>query len=113
MKYIKLGDTGIDVSKICLGMMSFGKPGSAHGLFPWAVDFEDGKPIFKKAIELGINYFDTANVYQLGTSEEVTGKLIREFNLDRDDIVVATKVRMESLRCRTTTTSSTGKKSGR
>jgi aryl-alcohol dehydrogenase-like predicted oxidoreductase len=95
MKYIKLGNTGVDVSKICLGMMSFGKPGSEHGLFPWAVDFEDAKPIFKKAIELGINYFDTANVYQLGSSEEVTGKLIKEFNLDRDDIVVATKVRME------------------
>ncbi|CAJ0715128.1 1-deoxyxylulose-5-phosphate synthase YajO [Ralstonia edaphis] len=95
MKYIKLGNTGIDVSKICLGMMSFGKPGSEHGLFPWARDFDDAKPIFKKAIDLGINYFDTANVYQLGTSEEVTGKLIREFNLDRDDIVVATKVRMD------------------
>ncbi|MCC7182453.1 MAG: aldo/keto reductase [Rhodocyclaceae bacterium] len=53
--------------------MSFGKPGSEHGLWPWVRDFEDAKPIFKKAIELGINYFDTANVYQLGTSEEVTG----------------------------------------
>lgn len=95
MKYIKLGNTGIDISKICLGMMSFGKPGDEHGVFPWARDFEDAKPIFKKAIELGINYFDTANVYQLGTSEEVTGRLIREFSLDRDDIVVATKVRME------------------
>jgi aryl-alcohol dehydrogenase-like predicted oxidoreductase len=95
MQYIKLGNTGVDVSRICLGMMSFGKPGSEHGLFPWAVDFEEAKPVFRKAIELGINYFDTANVYQMGTSEEVTGKLIREFNLDRDDIVVATKVRME------------------
>jgi len=57
--------------------------------------FEDAKPIFRKAVDLGVNYFDTANVYQLGTSEEVTGKLIREFRLDRDDIVVATKVRME------------------
>ncbi|MDE7189750.1 MAG: aldo/keto reductase, partial [Muribaculaceae bacterium] len=57
--------------------------------------FEDAKPIFKKAVDLGINYFDTANVYQLGTSEEVTGRLIREFGLDRDDIVVATKVNME------------------
>lgn len=80
MKYIKLGNTGIDISKICLGMMSFGKPGDEHGVFPWARDFEDAKPIFKKAIELGINYFDTANVYQLGTSEEVTGRLIREFS---------------------------------
>lgn len=95
MNYTKLGNTGTDVSRICLGMMSFGKPGSENGLFPWARDFEDAKPIFRKAIELGINYFDTANVYQLGTSEEVTGKLIREFGLDRDEIVVATKVRME------------------
>jgi 1-deoxyxylulose-5-phosphate synthase len=95
MKYIKLGNTGVDVSKICLGMMSFGEPGNEHGLFPWARNFADAKPIFKRAIELGINYFDTANVYQLGTSEEVTGRLIKEFNLDRDDIVVATKVRME------------------
>jgi 1-deoxyxylulose-5-phosphate synthase len=95
MKYVKLGHTGLDVSKICLGMMSFGKPGKENGLFPWAKTFEDGKPIFKKAIELGINYFDTANVYQMGTSEEITGKLIKEFKLDRDDIVVATKVRME------------------
>lgn len=95
MRYVKLGNTGTDVSKICLGMMSFGKPGGEHGLFPWAKDFADAKPIFKKAIELGINYFDTANVYQRGTSEEVTGKLIKEFALDRDDIVVATKVRME------------------
>lgn len=95
MKYVKLGHTGVDVSKICLGMMSFGKPGSEHGLFPWARDFEDAKPIFRRAVELGINYFDTANIYQLGTSEEVTGQLLREFALDRDEIVVATKVRME------------------
>jgi aryl-alcohol dehydrogenase-like predicted oxidoreductase len=94
MKYIKLGNTGVDVSKICLGMMSFGKPGKENGLFPWAKDFEEAKPIFRKAIELGINFFDTANVYQMGTSEEVTGKLIGEFGLDRDDIVVTTKVRM-------------------
>jgi 1-deoxyxylulose-5-phosphate synthase len=95
MKYIKLGHTGVDVSKICLGMMSFGKPGKENGVFPWAKDYEDAKPIFKKAIGLGVNFFDTANVYQLGTSEEITGKLIREFGLDRDDIVVGTKVRME------------------
>ena len=95
MKYTKLGNTGVDVSKICLGCMSFGKPGSENGVFPWAKDFNDAKPIFKKAIDLGINYFDTANVYQLGTSEEVTGKLIREFGLNRDEIVVATKVHFE------------------
>lgn len=95
MEYTKFGNTGMDVSKICLGMMSFGKPGSENGLFPWAKDFEDAKPIFKKAIDLGINFFDTANIYQLGSSEEITGKLIKEFGLDRDDIVVATKVHME------------------
>ncbi|MET7696499.1 aldo/keto reductase [Streptomyces sp. NPDC005485] len=95
MKYTKFGNTGMDVSRICLGMMSFGKPGTENGLFPWARDFDDAKSIFGKAVELGINYFDTANVYQLGTSEEVTGHLIRDFGLDRDDIVVATKVRME------------------
>ena len=55
MQYVKLGKTGLDVSRICLGMMSFGKPGPDHGQFPWARDFEDAKPIFKKAIELGIN----------------------------------------------------------
>lgn len=94
MQYRKLGNTGVDVSRICLGMMSFGKPGGENGLFPWAKDFEEAKPLFKRAIELGINFFDTANIYQLGTSEEVTGKLIKEFGLDRDEIVVATKVHM-------------------
>lgn len=94
MKYVKLGNTGVEVSKICLGCMSFGTPGTENGVFPWARNFEDAKPIFKKAIELGINYFDTANVYQMGSSEEITGRLIREFGLDRDDIVVATKVDM-------------------
>jgi aryl-alcohol dehydrogenase-like predicted oxidoreductase len=94
MQYRKLGNTGMDVSKICLGMMSFGRPGKENGLFPWARDFNEAKPIFKKAIDLGINFFDTANIYQTGTSEEVTGKLIKEYGLDRDDIVVATKVHM-------------------
>ncbi len=92
MKYTKLGNTGVDVSRICLGCMSFGKPGTEHGVFPWAKDYEEAKPIFAKAVDLGINYFDTANVYQLGTSEQITGRLIREFGLNRDEIVVATKV---------------------
>lgn len=85
----------MDVSRICLGMMSFGKPGKENGVFPWAKDFDDAKPIFKRAIDLGINYFDTANVYQMGSSEEITGKLIREFGLNRDEIVVATKVHFD------------------
>lgn len=95
MQYVKFGNTGMDVSKICLGMMSFGKPGPENGVFPWAKDYEDAKPLFKKAIDLGINYFDTANVYQMGSSEEITGKLIREYGLNRDEIVVATKVNFE------------------
>ena len=95
MQYVKLGRSGMDVSRICLGCMSFGAPGREHGDFPWARSFEDAKPIFRKAVELGINYFDTANVYQYGTSEEVTGRLVREFGLDRDEIVVATKVRFD------------------
>ena len=95
MKYVKLGNTGVDVSKICLGMMSFGKPGAENGVFPWALPYEDAKPLFKRAVELGINFFDMANVYQLGSSEEITGKLIREFGLNRDEIVVATKVNFE------------------
>ena len=92
MQYVKLGNSGVDVSRICLGCMSFGKPGKENGVFPWAKDFDEAKPIFKKAVDLGINYFDTANVYQLGTSEEITGRLIKEYGLDRDEIVVATKV---------------------
>ncbi|WP_318766142.1 aldo/keto reductase [Lactiplantibacillus carotarum] len=95
MKYTKFGNTGMDVSRICLGMMSFGQPGKENGLFPWAKTYEQGKDIFKKAIDLGINYFDTANVYQLGTSEKVTGEFIKNYGLHRDDIVVATKVDME------------------
>ncbi|MBR1617808.1 aldo/keto reductase [bacterium] len=92
MQYTKLGRSGVDVSRICLGCMSFGRPGKENGVFPWAKDYDEAKPIFKKAIELGINYFDTANVYQLGSSEEYTGRLIKEFGLNRDEIVVATKV---------------------
>lgn len=95
MQYTKLGNTGVDVSRICLGCMSFGKPGKENGVFPWAKDYAEAKPIFKKAIELGINYFDTSNVYQLGSSEEITGRLIKEFALDRDEIVVATKVHFD------------------
>ena len=95
MRYVKLGSTGVDVSKICLGCMSFGKPGEENGVFPWARDFDDAKEMFKTAIDLGINYFDTANQYQYGTSEEVTGRLIRHFGLNRDEIVVATKLRFE------------------
>jgi aryl-alcohol dehydrogenase-like predicted oxidoreductase len=95
MQYVKFGHTGMDVSRICLGMMSFGKPGKENGVFPWCFDYEEGKAVFKRAVDLGINYFDTANVYQMGTSEINTGRYIREFGLPRDEIVVATKVNFE------------------
>lgn len=96
MEYVKFGNTGMDVSRICLGMMSFGKPGKENGVFPWAKDYEEGKAIFKKAIDLGINYFDTANVYQMGTSEKITGRYIKDFGLNRDEIVSR---RRSILRC--------------
>ena len=95
MQYVKFGNTGMDVSRICLGCMSFGKPGNENGVFPWARDYDDAKPIFQKAVDLGINYFDTANVYQMGSSEEITGRLIRDCGLNRDEIVVATKVHFD------------------
>ncbi len=72
--------------------MSFGRPGKENGVFPWAKELDEAREIFRRAVDAGINYFDTANVYQMGSSEEITGMLIREFGLDRDEIVVATKV---------------------
>lgn len=92
VKYTKFGNTGMDVSRICLGCMNFGDPKDA---FSMPKDYDEAKEIFERAIELGINFFDTANVYQLGSSEEYLGRLIREFGLDRDTIVVATKVGFE------------------
>lgn len=85
MKYTKLGKTGIDVSKLTLGMMSYGNP----ALQKWYLDLDDAKPLIKKALDLGINFFDTANVYSQGRSEEITGEVLKEY---RDDVVVATKV---------------------
>ena len=91
MKYTKFGNTGMDVSRICLGCMNFGEP-DPNDIFSVAKDYDESKIIFERAIELGINFFDTANVYQTGSSEEYLGRLIRDFGLDRDSIVVATKV---------------------
>ncbi len=70
MDYVKFGNTGMDVSRICLGMMSFGKPGKENGVFPWAKDYEEGKAIFKKAIDLGINY-DEDKVVSLDNLEKI------------------------------------------
>ncbi len=89
MEYIKLGSTGLDVSRICLGCMSFGVP--ERGSHEWTLDSERSRPLIRRAIEAGVNFFDTANVYSDGTSEEILGQALREFG-NRDEIVLATKV---------------------
>ena len=90
MKYIKLGKTGLDVSPIALGCMTYGDPGRGHPV--WSLNEEQSRPLIKQAIELGINFFDTANMYSQGSSEEIVGRALKDF-ANRDDIVVATKVR--------------------
>jgi len=89
MKYVRLGKSGLKVSAICLGCMSYGVP--ERGAHPWSLPEDQARPFFKKAIEAGINFFDTANVYSDGTSEEITGRALRDFAA-RDQIVLATKV---------------------
>jgi aryl-alcohol dehydrogenase-like predicted oxidoreductase len=76
MEYVKLGSTGLDVSPVCLGCMSYGEPG--RGPHPWSLDEETSRPFFRQAIEAGINFFDTANVYSAGSSEEITGRALKE-----------------------------------
>jgi len=90
MEYTKLGNTGLDVSRICLGCMGFGDPGRWK-LAPWVLDEEQSFPIIKKALDSGINFFDTANIYSLGGSEEVLGKALKKY-ANRDEVVIATKV---------------------
>ena len=89
MQYARLGDSGLVVSRIALGCMSFG----SRQWRPWMLEEDDAKPFFRRAVELGINFFDTADVYSLGVSEEITGKWVREFAV-RDEAVIATKVKM-------------------
>ena len=90
MEYVKLGNTGIDVSPICLGCMNFGSAeGWVHS--QWALDEKGSRAIIKKALDLGINFFDTANVYAYGESEKILGKALNDF-ANRDEIIVATKV---------------------
>lgn len=91
MEYTKLGNTGLDVSRICLGCMSFGTAeGWVHN--QWAINEEDSRLIIKQALDMGINFFDTANVYAKGNSEEILGRALKEF-AKRDEVVIATKVR--------------------
>ncbi|AWV33741.1 aldo/keto reductase [Paenibacillus odorifer] len=89
MEYTKLGRTGLDVSRISLGCMSYGVP--ERGMAPWSLNEEQSRPFIKRALELGINFFDTANVYSDGTSEEIVGRALKEF-ARRDEVVIATKV---------------------
>jgi aryl-alcohol dehydrogenase-like predicted oxidoreductase len=89
VEYVKLGATGLDVSPICLGCMSFGAP--ERGSHPWSLDEETSRPFIRDAVEAGINFFDTANVYSAGSSEEIVGRALAEY-ARRDEIVLATKV---------------------
>jgi aryl-alcohol dehydrogenase-like predicted oxidoreductase len=89
MDYVKLGRTGLEVSRICLGCMSYGVP--ERGIAPWSLNEEKSRPFIKRALELGINFFDTANVYSDGTSEEIVGRALKDF-AKRDEVVIATKV---------------------
>ena len=86
MQYTRLGSTGLQVSRICLGTMSFGNSEE------WMVELEKAKPIVKRAVDLGVNFFDTANLYSNGRSEEIVGELLKGH---RDDVVIATKVRLK------------------
>jgi aryl-alcohol dehydrogenase-like predicted oxidoreductase len=89
MRYVRLGSTGLDISPICLGCMSYGVPD--RGTHPWTLDEDAARPFIRQALEAGINFFDTANVYSDGTSEEILGRALKEY-ANRDEVVVATKV---------------------
>ncbi len=89
MDYTKLGSTGLDVSRLCLGCMTFGLP--ERGNHAWTLDEATSRPILRQAVEAGINFFDTANVYSDGTSEEIVGRALKDF-ARRDEVVIATKV---------------------
>ena len=89
MEYTRLGNTGMKVSRICLGCMGFGD--TEHWVHKWVLDEENSRPIIQKALELGINFFDTANAYSLGVSEEILGRALKDF-AKRDEVVIATKV---------------------
>lgn len=88
MKYVKFGNTGLEVSRLCLGCMSFGVP--ERGNTPWSLDEEKSEAIIKRSLDLGLNFFDTANIYSDGTSEEILGNILRK-HAKREETVVATK----------------------
>lgn len=88
MQYTNLGSTGLQVSRICLGTMTYGSKKWRE----WVLDEDESKPFYRRAIEAGINFFDTADMYSLGGSEEVTGRALKEFASSREEVVIATKV---------------------
>jgi aryl-alcohol dehydrogenase-like predicted oxidoreductase len=89
MDYVRLGKTGLEVSRLCLGCMTYGTP--ERGTHPWTLDEAASRPLIKQALDLGINFFDTANMYSDGTSEEFVGRALMDF-VPRDEVVIATKV---------------------
>src|SRR5262245_11780317 len=89
MEYARLGSTGMQVSRICLGCMGFGD--AERWVHKWVLDEENSRPIIKKAMETGINFFDTANVYSIGKSEEILGRALKDF-AKRDEVIIAPKV---------------------
>ncbi len=89
MDYVNLGSSGLRVSQICLGCMTFGQPD--RGTHEWTLTEDDSRPIIKHAIDAGINFFDAANSYSAGSSEEIVGRALKSF-VSRDDVVIATKV---------------------
>jgi 1-deoxyxylulose-5-phosphate synthase len=88
MEYVNLGSTGLKVSRICLGTMTYGSKKWRE----WVLEDEESRPFYRRAIEAGINFFDTADVYSLGVSEEITGRALKEYGPSRDKLVIATKV---------------------
>jgi aryl-alcohol dehydrogenase-like predicted oxidoreductase len=88
MEYVNLGKTGMKVSRLCLGMMSYGSKQWRE----WVLEEQDAKPFIKRALDVGINFFDTADIYSLGESERITGKLLRDLGVTRQNVIVATKV---------------------
>ena len=88
MDHVNLGTTGVKVSRLCLGMMTYGSSQWRE----WVLDEETSKPLIRRAVEAGVNFFDTADVYSLGVSEEITGRVLKEFAGSRDNVVIATKV---------------------
>src|ERR1700728_2171577 len=88
MEYTRLGSTGLKVSRLCLGAMTYG----SKKWRPWVLDEEEARPFIRRAIELGINFFDTADMYSVGASEEVLGRALRDFGPSRDKVVIESKV---------------------